>query len=389
MFSKKTRKGQTIDSVVTYTFPKLHTGKEWYIDFKCYDPIEGVMKRKKYMLNSIPKIKDRRIRATELLATLHVKLAKGWSPWCEVKNERQYTLFADVVARYRMYLEKMYNRDSVKLKTYRGYLSKLKQLETFNLQTPTPIVYIYQLDQGFISDFLDYMLLEREASARTRNNYKGWCSSFCAFLVEKRFLESSPVEKIKSIKESAKTRDAISSADLVRLRSHLERTNRPFLLACMFEYYTFIRPGELSNIKIGDISIKDQRVLVPAAISKNRRDGAVALNDTLVKLMIDLGVFSHPSTHYLFGKDFTPSGTKASDENFRRCFNKVRAVLGLPKSYQFYSFKDSGIRDLANSEGIVVARDQARHTDISTTNKYLKGDSLTVHESSKHFVGDL
>ena len=34
-----------------------------------------------------------------------------------------------------------------------------------------------------------------------------------------------------------------------------------------------------------------------------------------------------------------------------------------------------------------MARDQARHSDIGTTNKYLKGDSLTVHEETKHFKG--
>ena len=40
--------------------------------------------------------------------------------------------------------------------------------------------------------------------------------------------------------------------------------------------------------------------------------------------------------------------------------------------YQFYSLKDSGIRDLANAQGVVVARDQARHSDITTTNKYIQ-----------------
>ena len=50
--------------------------------------------------------------------------------------------------------------------------------------------------------------------------------------------------------------------------------------------------------------------------------------------------------------------------------------------------KDTGIRDLANAEGIVVARDQARHSDVSTTNKYLKGSNMTVHEETKHFEGN-
>lgn len=67
----------------------------------------------------------------------------------------------------------------------------------------------------------------------------------------------------------------------------------------------------------------------------------------------------------------------------------MRALLKFPDSYQFYSLKDSGIRDLANTEGIVIARDQARHADISTTNKYLQGNGLSVHEETKHFEGGL
>ena len=75
---------------------------------------------------------------------------------------------------------------------------------------------------------------------------------------------------------------------------------------------------------------------------------------------------------------------------FRRKWNKlVRKGLGWDDCYQFYSLKDSGLRDLANAEGIVIARDQARHTDVSTTNKYLQGRDKPVHEEVKHFKGNL
>ena len=47
MYSTK-RKGASLYNIVPYTLPQLHTGKNWYIDFKAYDPIEQKMKRKKY-----------------------------------------------------------------------------------------------------------------------------------------------------------------------------------------------------------------------------------------------------------------------------------------------------------------------------------------------------
>ena len=57
--------------------------------------------------------------------------------------------------------------------------------------------------------------------------------------------------------------------------------------------------------------------------------------------------------------------------------------------YKFYSLKDAGIRDLANAKGIVVAKEQARHRDISTTNKYLQGHDTTAPVAAMDFVGDL
>ena len=73
--------------------------------------------------------------------------------------------------------------------------------------------------------------------------------------------------------------------------------------------------------------------------------------------------------------------TKASSEIFRRCWKKVRKALSWGDEYQFYSLKDSGIRDLANAAGIVMARDRARHTDVATTNKYLQGRDMPVYEN--------
>ena len=155
------------------------------------------------------------------------------------------------------------------------------------------------------------------------------------------------------------------------------------------EYYTFIRPEELSNIRLRDINLKEQKVFIASSISKNRKDGMVGLNDVLIKTMLDLHIFDSDTNCYLFGTDFKPGYKKVTSRTFRTYFNKVRGILKFPDTYQFYSLKDSGIRDLANSEGIVIARDQARHTDISTTNKYLKGENMTVHEETKHFNGIL
>ena len=388
MFSKN-RKRSSLFEVVTYTLPQLHTKKTWYVDFFCWDPADGKMRRKKYMLDSIPSKSERRKRATEIIVNATNRLRQGWNPWAEVVSNRQYYKLAEVIDIYLRYIDKLLATAVMKYKTAIDYKSRIKMLCEYNGSCFQPVIYMYQFDQPFISDFLDYILLDRDASPRTRNNYRTWLSAFCSWLLEKRFLLVNPCENIKALPEEQKFRSALTRQQLQSLRSYLEKKNKNYLLACQMEYYTFIRPDELSNIRVGDIKLKEQKVFISSAISKNRRDGMVGLNDGICRMLLDLDVLTKPSTYYLFGRDFKPSEEKADSRIFREGFMKVRKALNFPANLQFYSLKDSGIRDLANAEGIVIARDQARHADITTTNKYLKGDALTVHEETKHFDGAL
>lgn len=380
------KKLNSLSEVLKFTYPKLHTGGKWYVDFYAYDPADGKMRRKKYHLDNIEKIKERRKRANELIESLTKLLREGWSPWVDADSNRAYTLLEEALNKYEAFVERM-----PKYKTRKSYTSRLNILRKYNAQRLLPIRYVYQFDTAFVSDFLDYIFLDREVNPRTRNNYRQWCQSLAAFFIEKQYMKSNPVEVIKDIAEVGKKRQPLSAAMLKQLESHLCESHPYFYLACMMEYYTFIRPEELSHITLGDISIKEQSVFVSAAVSKNKRDGKVGLNDKIIKFMIALGVFQFPNDYYLFGPKVTrPSATRGDSEMFRRKWNTlVRKGLGWSDCYQFYSLKDSGLRDLANSEGIVIARDQARHTDVSTTNKYLQGRDAAVHEETKHFKGNL
>lgn len=370
--------------VLNFTYPKLHTGKSWYVDFRSFDPGTGTMRRKKYMLDSITKASERRRRATELIESLLKMLRSGWSPWVNVDDSRGYTMLSDALAKYEKSLEKL-----PKVKTRYSYASRLNVLRTYISQLVLPPRYVYQFNASFVSDFLDWLYLDREVGGRTRNNYRGWCSSLASYFIEREYISSNPVEKIKNVPEDGKKRQPLTAAMLRQLRTYLLKKDPVFLLACMMEYYTMIRPEELTNIRINDISVMEQSVFISAAFSKNKRDGKVGLNDDLIKMMLDLDLFRHPGDYYIFGDKMRPGDTKASSEIFRRRWLSVRKALAWSNDYQFYSLKDSGIRDLANSQGIVIARDQARHTDISTTNKYLQGRDMPVHDETKHFHGNL
>lgn len=375
-------------AIVSFTLPKLHKGKQWYVDFFAFDPVIDGMHRKKYMLDHYKTKKERETYAAILISNLFERLKVGWNPFVNGEKTRHFTDFSTVIKRYRDYTVAAEQKKILKPKTAVDYRSRLNQLEIYLQETGTSIKYAYQFTRTFAVDFLDYLILDKDVSAKTRNNYRTWMSTFAAWMVERQYIDSNPIENIHQLREEEKFRDPLSQKDLVRLRDYASKYNPSFYLACMMEYYCLIRPDELRHVKIGDISIKDQSVYVAPDVSKNRKGQVVALNDCVLKIMIDQGIFEHPSGEYLFGHDLRPGPDQIYVNRFRIEWQKVRDALGFPKSYQFYSLKDSGIRDLANAEGIVAARDQARHSDISVTNKYLK-NTRVAHEETKHFKGEL
>ncbi len=375
-------------SLLGFTLPKLHTGKQWYIDFFAYDPVSDKMKRKKYMIDREKKRRERHIMATLLIVNITQRLIRGWNPWVRNDSTRHLSVFTDVLKNYRQYVEAMEAKGTLRHKTAYDYLSRLGSLETYIQECQVGIRYAYQFDRTFVMDFLDYLILDKDVSATTRNNYRTWLSTFGTWLVERKYIDRNPVEEVHMLREKEKLRDALPASALTRMREYLYKNNKHFLLACMMEYYTFIRPDELRHLRIENISIKNQEVTVPADVAKNHKERRVGLNTRLLKMMVELRTFDVPSHYYLFGEDLKPGQSMTYLNRFRYEWKKMRKDLRWPESYQFYSLKDSGIRDLANAEGVVVARDQAGHSDVAVTNRYLK-QGRVVPDNVKNFEGGL
>ena len=355
-------------SPLPFTPPRLHekaTG--WYIDFRIFDPVVNGFRRKKYFLNKIKSIRERRKYAALLMAELNTKLLQGWSPWALPENDRGYTALETIFDRYKTTIDRMDGR-----KTRLGYYSHINRFNQYLKTLPLRPQYAYQITKPFIVGFLDWIYYDEGVSAITRNNYRDWCFHFCQFMVDRGHLHENPVATIKNLPRTEKVRKPLSPEELIQLKKYLQRTgNLHFYLACLFLYYGFIRPAEMIHIKLEDISIKECSLRISGSHAKNKKDAKVALNNDILRLLLDLKTFQSPDSYYLFGKGFRPSKKIGEPQQFRRFWEKIRKALHWPKSLQFYSLKNSGIRDLANKVGIVEARDQARHSDIAVTNEYL------------------
>lgn len=376
--------------IMSYTPPKLHTGKEWYVGFNAFDPAKNEMRRKKVKLNFIDKIGERRKYADGLIKRLNVKLENGWNPWIESENGKAYYTFAEVCEHYERYSKKLHADGVHRKDTYVSNLSYLRNIQKFNNQRKNKIVYIYQFDEIFIDDMLEYIYVGRDNSAQTRNNYLGFARTFSSFLVQHRYLKVRPTEGTPMISKRLihKQRTVIADKDIVKLKDYLQEKNKNYLLASYLLHYCFIRPTEMSQLKIENISLINQTLYIDESISKNRRSGVITLPAKVIHLMIDLNLFKSPGSYYLFSDKFKPGVVLKSEKQFRDFWqNHVRKDLKFSKAYKFYSLKDTGITNMLRLMDKISVRDQARHSSILTTDIYTPHDLQEANDLIKNHDG--
>ena len=391
----KTKRQLTFFEIEKYRLPVYNKkGKEKYVYFYVLDPesvIEGNPKlrriRKKF--NHYHTAKERDEAALRFRDEVAMKLKQGWNPLMQESGKKGFTIFNTVIERYEHYLKKLVKDKVLKPKTCVDYMSRLRQLIAYNDSQQQKLVYIYQFDRPYIEGFLEYIYVDKDTSPRTRNNYLRWVSSFCTYLNNNGYTQGNQAERIPLLREDDKRRKTLSKKDLQELKDYLEENNKDFLLACMIHYYTLIRPCEMVNIRIDDISLAEQTIFVSKDISKNRKDGKVTLPAKVIHMMIEKRIFNNPGNFYLFGRQFTPSEHKTDARIFREEWMKVRAALHWPDNYQFYSLKDTGITDAIDRVGLTIAKDQARHSSVATTNKYVRKEQLKAHPELKNFDGNL
>lgn len=366
-----------------WTPPVFHQAKECYVSFTAFCPETGKMRKKKFMLDRIKSKRLQKLKGKQMCQRLTEKLLDGWNPWIEAESPSEYTPWTEVCERYEAFIDKMAKEHGLRPETIASYVSYLKVLKEWIADKN--VHYSYQFNRRIVGKFLDYVFVDRNVTLQTRNNYLSWLKTFSKFLLSRSFVSTDPTNGIVSLmhRQLRKNRDSLSNEDIKLLKDFLETHNKHFLLASYILYYTFLRPHEMSCIRIEDISIKRQTIRVYGENAKNHNDAVVTVPKKVLQLMVELDVFKHPGQHYLFSEGFMPGKEYRSEKCFRDYWARVvRKKLGFSDRYKFYSLKDTGITNMLRKNiDTVSVRDQARHSSIEITNIYVPKGMMKANKA--------
>lgn len=367
------RKAQNgVASVLQYTMPVFReTDGCSFIEFYAFDPELGKLRRKRIKTNRIKGVVKRRQYVRDVIKRICEQLKNGWNPWIAQDVGDLYT-FEEALKRYESHVEKMLSNGYFRKETYSGYKSYIKILREY-VSKINNIHYSYQFDRRFCVSFLDYVFIDRENGAQTRNNYLNFLRVLSGFFVEKGYLNTKPTDGIAPISKRLfnKGRTCIPLSVVSEIADYCKTNDRPFLLACYLLYYAFIRPVEMTRLHIRDFNLKSGTVTIPAECSKNHKEQTVTLPQKVILYAVELGVFSAPIDDYLFSYNLRPGPREIDPKHFRDRWERLRKALKLRNEWKFYSLKDTGITAMLKAKmPAIEVRDQARHSSLAITEIY-------------------
>lgn len=394
----------------SYTIPRLVKGKKptiipkgstidkewaknnWYINYS----FNGKQYRVKGDLNRIKDHKEKSYQAECLLESIKNDLRNGFNPqrpgeYLEKLLQSQMTI-NDAANRYLAELG-----EYARPKTVKSYASKLRYLiEAFNEKTINSLTandlqkYIAERIRNaenarvFVNG--RYIQLNKSIpwTSNTVRTAKGVFRAFFQWCILKHYYSGeNPIlkieaKRIRSEVVSSPRNIPFTEEDNNLIMNYLDQHEKLTAFFCRFIYYTCIRPGELSQLKIKDIDLVNRQIIIPMSITKNTKRTTVEvikIEDNLYEELMSLQLEKIPSTHYLCSNEDTIVGELPIGNNipYKR-LKKALMILGISnKGYNLYSFKHfSNIQRYNSGWKILEIMKANRHSSIAMTEKYMK-----------------
>lgn len=285
------------------------------------------------------------------------------------------------------YSEKVRNARFDSIRVSRSQIKMLKEwLTSLNLQN----IHVSQFSRETARQYLRYQWLQKQVSPCTYNNYIRALRQIFNWMIENDYCRENPFADMKKKEEGQKKRVVIPKEWDRKIMQYCARNDKPLALVCLLVYGSFLRPAEICRIRIRDIHLEKSAILVPAENAKNKHERWVVLPENTKKMLADMNLDNYPDDYYLVSKGLLPGPAKKETRDVDKHWTRMRSVLGMPKEFQLYSFRDTGIMDLKEQgvpDHLIVKL--TGHLKTSMLEKYTHAPDLEALRLASNFVKSL
>jgi integrase len=221
--------------------------------------------------------------------------------------------------------------------------------------------------------YLNYLYLDLNRSERYINSHLTTLRTFWFWLIENGYIKNNIFTGIKKKKTKQKNRIFIDKETRQTIFDYFEEKNKNYLAICYLTFYGLLRPREITYLRKSDFDLDKNILTVRPEVSKTGKTRIITIPGRLKKILIEIGVNKLSDDVFIFSIGFIPGKKQIDSRYIGKEWAKMRKELQLPNNIQFYSLKDSGIIEMLRA-GVSpeAVRDQAGHSSLEMTNKYVQ-----------------
>lgn len=362
-----------ICQTIGYTLPTLHKGKTTFISYYVLslDGKDAIRIRTK--LNFIKDVVQRDLFAKKLIAATIQKLESGWTPLLDEEENKSHKI-VEALNLYYNTKNREFEMGEIRKDTLRTIKSHVKIFTEWLQAKKLDQTYLVRFSKKEAADYMTYIFLKREATAKTYNNYLLATSTIFNWFITNSMLQENPfrVCKAKPLKNKSQ-KVVLIKEERTALKNYLEVNNPSFYLACLLLYHCGIRRTELTKIKIQDIDFKNQVINIDHSIAKMNRNRYATLSPEILEYILTLEINKQPGRYFLIGSNWHPSDSAIAPKKLSDEFSKCRKVLNFHPKTTFYSLrKTGGISRAEEGLSIQAIKDFFGHTSLSSAVTYFE-----------------
>ena len=276
----------------------------------------------------------------------------------------------------------------LKQKSYSGYVGKTKVFSDYLKENNLSDLPMRKLpNEDLVKFFNKNLSTDKKLDRPTVKKYFESIKAVFAYALEMDEIEYIPA--FKGIKFPPKGKDhsaaLIPSDMLPRLLDDIYEHDKQLYIATMMEYYCGVRPGkEARLIKAGAFNLKEGVLKIEQSNAKTGKGRLITMADDLVEICKEYGVDKADPKLFVFGKNKSFDTRPVSENMLRYRFNIFRDKHGLSKDVKLYTMKHQGASELIKIVDLKTIQDHLGHTNITSTQHYVKRLSCGVNENIKH-----
>lgn len=264
------------------------------------------------------------------------------------------------------FLQELENQNYSPL-TLKGYKEDLEEFETFCCGSS-----LTTIDYPFMRKYLGH-LYDKKYSNQTISRHISSLKSFFKYLMKEEIIKINPMRLISNPKLEKKLPNYINYNDLETLLATPNQEDKLGLrnaLILELLYATGIRVSELVNIKVEDIDLFNNRILI---LGKGNKERYVLFGSICKKLLLS---YLENSRKLLIKQDtnillLNKNGTPLTDRGVRLIINQVVESSALKLNISPHTLRHTFATHLLNEGAdLKSVQELLGHSNISTTGIY-------------------